>query len=93
MRFRKKPVVIEAIQWTGKNLDVVVRFAGHDKLVQLRDVHDKPTGQLVIETLEGDHIASVGDWIIKGIEGEFYQCKPDIFEQTYELAEAAGGEG
>ena len=85
MKFIKKPIVIEAIQWTGKNLDEVVMFTGPDKLVQIRNIHNHPTGVLVIETLEGDHRASVGDWIIQGIKGEFYPCKPDIFDATYEV--------
>ena len=74
--YRKKPVVIEAIQWTGANA------------VELLD-WIKPTARqerssLIIPTLEGDHEASMGDWIIKGVKGEFYPCKPDIFAATYE---------
>ena len=53
--------------------------------------HDKIKGGLIIKTLEGEHLASIGDYIIKGVKGEFYPCKPDIFEQTYE--ELKGGEG
>lgn len=79
MKYRKKPVVIEAIQYTGDNESEILTFAfGHaisrpNELLSIR-----------IETLEGDMIASVGDWIIKGVKGEFYPCKPDIFRQTYE---------
>jgi len=87
MRFRKKPVVIEAVRWTGRNLNEVLQFVGRDKLVQLRDLNDHPTGVLVVETLEGDMRADKGDWIIKGVKGEFYPCKPDIFAATYEPAE------
>jgi len=82
MKYRKKPVVIEAIQWTGENSEEVQRFLhnGHefaaDGWVKGRYVE--------IETLEGLMVASVGDWIIKGVVGEFYPCKPDIFEATYE---------
>jgi hypothetical protein len=47
--------------------------------------HDKTRGGLIIKTLEGEHIATIGDYIIKGVSGEFYPCKPDIFEQTYEM--------
>ncbi len=74
-KYRKKPVVIEAMQWTGENTGRVFDFVGYDCLVNHK---------LVINTLEGKHYASVGDYIIKGVQGEFYPCKPDIFEQTYE---------
>lgn len=77
-KYRKKPVVIEAIQWNGKNAFEIWDYY-EDICVYLKD---KDT--LLIRTLEGDHIASVCDYIIKGIKGEFYPCKPDIFEQTYE---------
>lgn len=77
MKYRKKPVVIEALQYTGDNADEIIKFT--KGLVQVG------VGKsLIIPTLEGDHIASVGDYIIKGVNGEFYPCKPDIFEQTYE---------
>ena len=87
-RFRKKPVVIEAIQWTGDNLEAIITFTGlNDSVKDMPwdeyDVFVKDKG-LKIFTLEGPLMASVGDWIIKGIQGEFYPCKPDIFEQTYE---------
>lgn len=76
MKYRKKPVVIEAVQWTGENFDEVYEFTNKTCLWV--------GGELIIETLEGDHLARVGDYIIKGVKGEFYPCKPDIFEQTYE---------
>ena len=77
MKFRKKPVVIEATQWF-KNGDhpAVVEASVNDGM----NVH-------LIETLEGDHIVSPGDWIITGVKGENYPCKPDIFEMTYERVE------
>lgn len=77
-KYRKKPVVVEAIQFNGKNSADIHEFCG-DKIRE-------PVGKdyLEIETLEGVHIASPGDYIIKGIKGEFYPCKPDIFEATYE---------
>ena len=81
MKYRKKPVVIEAVQYTGNNYDKVCDFVGK-KL----DIKGYGTS-LIIETLEGNHIASIGDYIIKGVQGEFYPCKPDIFEQTYEVVE------
>ena len=76
--YRKKPVVIEAVQWDG-NLETLNVFPKEDtEPVKLRD------GDLYIQTLEGEMKASIGDFIIKGIQGEFYPCKPDIFEKTYE---------
>ena len=78
-QYRKKPVVIEAIQWTGNNHIEVAEFMfGANVYI------NKPKGYVEIETLEGKMFAEVNDYIIKGIKGEFYPCKPDIFEQTYE---------
>ena len=74
--FRKIPVVIEALQYTG-NYDEVMAFIGANKC----DIIEE---QIVIHTLEGDMRADYNDWIIKGIQGEFYPCKPDIFKETYE---------
>ena len=75
-RYRKKPIVIEAGQYNGKNKVEVQLFMGR--------YLDETVRGLKIPTLEGDMFASVGDYIIKGVNGEFYPCKPDIFEQTYE---------
>lgn len=85
--FRKKPVVIEAFQWTGDH-DQVEDPAWIVDAIRRNDVRflggrEGPL-QLVITTLEGDHRADVGDWIIKGVKGELYPCKPDIFAMTYE---------
>ena len=88
--FRKKPVNIAAIQWTGNNVEEVKAFFGEDakKCSNLVDLNDQPIkGNLIIETLEGNHTASPGDFIIRGVKGEYYPCKPDIFEQTYEVVE------
>ena len=93
MKFRKKPVVIEAIQLRWDTWNEMCDFVGMGKLSD-----GKPEGislpnniiGLSIPTLEGVMTASEGDWIIKGVNGEFYPCKPDIFEKTYEKAE--GGE-
>jgi len=76
-KYRKKPVVIDAMQWNGPADNAALQaFAGHWASV----------GEGVyITTLEGSMKASPGDWIIKGIKGEFYPCKPDIFAATYEL--------
>lgn len=98
MRFRKKPVEIEAVRWTGANVDEALAFIadGHDDFAHLPNDgayvspgvgHTPPTGQLHIPTLEGTMTANPGDWIIRGVQGEFYPCKPDIFEATYEPVE------
>lgn len=79
MKFRKKPVEIEAFRWT---FDEVPEWWTARKDIQV-EVH---SCSAIIPTLEGDHRASPGDWIIKGVKGELYPCKPDIFEMTYEPA-------
>lgn len=88
-RATKKPVTIDFVEWTGRNLVEVQSFIeGKPVFSSCRQwgdyediVRDKG---LVIKTLEGRHVASVGDMIIKGVKAEFYPCKPDIFEATYE---------
>lgn len=81
-KYRKKPVVIEAIQWTGENaIDIYNFMESSDAYIGKQD------GYMLINTLEGVMKASTGDFIIKGVHGEFYPCKPDIFEKTYEPAE------
>ncbi len=83
-KFRKKPIVIEAVQFTGDNWYEVGLFAG--KKVDI--AHETGEADVcLIATLEGDMRTNNGDWIIRGIKGEFYPCKPDIFEQTYEKVE------
>jgi len=80
MRYRKKPITIEALQWKGDNdeeMTVFVGSAGSNFEISY------PDNTLTIATLEGDHLAQIGDYIIKGIKGEFYPCKPDIFEASY----------
>lgn len=79
-KFRKKPVVIEAIQFGGRNHDEVADFCAPHAI----EVGGNWT--LLIPTLEGTHTAQTGDWILKGVKGEVYPCKPDIFEATYEPA-------
>jgi len=79
-KFRKKPIVIEAIQWNGSNGD----YAAVQALDENGAVSFEPIGGLYITTLEGDMRADIGDWIIKGVKGELYPCKPDIFKATYE---------
>lgn len=78
--YRKKPVVVEAVQWTGENHAEMCEFIDPEVFEII------PRVGLVIHTLEGDHHASPGDYIIKGVNGEFYPCKPDIFAKTYESA-------
>lgn len=85
-KFRKKPVVIDAEQFDGKHPygDLLLMcFDRGDQPDGLFPVYHEDTQTLIIPTLEGDHTASSGDWIIKGIKGELYPCKPDIFEATY----------
>ena len=76
--YRKKPVVVEAVQWTGENHAEMCEFIDPEAFEII------PRIGLVIHTLEGDHHASPGDYIIKGVNGEFYPCKPDIFAKTHE---------
>ena len=88
MKYRKKPVVIEAIQFTGTrdNFDELLKFTGSGIIMYEERFEDK-INSIGIKTLEGTMKASVNDFIIKGVNGEFYPCKPDIFEKTYEVAE------
>ncbi|MCK9370858.1 hypothetical protein M0R04_13190 [Candidatus Dojkabacteria bacterium] len=76
-KFKKRPVTVEAVLWNGSNSEDINGF------VPL-SVFSFDEGNLVINTLEGKMTAQKGDWIIKGVKGEFYPCKPDIFEATYE---------
>ncbi|MFK4801640.1 hypothetical protein ACI3K5_23535 [Streptomyces sp. MPA0124] len=86
-RYRKKPVEIEAVRYDGTNRNEVAAFMGRLGKVEERKLPGPGRGMhdgIVIHTLEGDMTASVGDWIIRGVQGEFYPCKPDIFAATYE---------
>lgn len=82
VKVRSRPVVKEAVKWTGENVGEVLAFLGHN---------DEPAGYwnsdtgLHIFTLEGEMHASQGDWIVQGVNGEFYPVKPDIFVKTYEM--------
>jgi hypothetical protein len=92
-KYRKKPVVIEAVEWTGSNLREVIDFTGLNSSAEKWTWEEyeqvvKKDG-LKIFTLEGPLIAAVSDYIIKGVNGEFYPCKPDIFAKTYESASTA----
>jgi len=84
-KYRKKPVIVSAIQFDGWNWRECYQFMSNEPLWFTCDVRFEET--IEINTLEGVMTASVGDYIIKGIHGEFYPCKPDIFEKTYELAD------
>lgn len=90
--FRKKPVIIQAVQYNNLNKDEIESFVGKELQSQIHDAayqagQGPPVRDLLIETLEGVMIASPNDYIIKGVNGEFYPCKPDIFEKSYELVE------
>lgn len=101
MKYRKKPVVIEAVQYIAGQEVPAVEFLGNydNYLHKVSDGtyetdnaifhHDwkTQTCYITIKTLEGNMEVSDGDYIIKGVKGEFYPCKPDIFEQTYEIVE------
>lgn len=78
-KYRKKPVVIEAVKWDGKDFVPITEF--------MHNLYGVSGENLTISTMEGVMIANPGDWIIKGVKGEFYPCKPDIFEATYEAVE------
>ena len=96
-RFTKNPVTIDAIKWTGSNLREVIAFT--DGPPDTRSIHAGMAWEayvdlvardgLKIYTLEGKMLANIGDWIIRGIKGEYYPCKPDIFEATYTSAPQA----
>ena len=89
MKFRKKPIVVEAIQWSGLNREEISVFVGKELFMELESETAylagvaPPIYSLIISTLEGKMKAMKGDWIIKGVAGEFYPCKPEIFEKTY----------
>jgi hypothetical protein len=89
--WRKRPVEIQAIQWTGYNIEAVAAFMGVQYTGRFSMRRDSATGEfgrrLLVPTLEGEVLASPGDWIIRGVQGEYYPCKPDIFAATYESTE------
>ena len=84
----KKPVTITSIVWTGDNQKEINKFCtdiNSECKVYYHDIYNNGNYVLKIRTPEGDHIANIGDYIIKGIKGEFYPCKPDIFKETYTI--------
>lgn len=96
MKYRKKPVVIEAFQYDGDLRGINGYYVPEWAIKAFEDgvMHfgalklDGPLCELFIDTLEGTHHVSVGDYIIQGVNGELYPCKPDIFEKTYEQIES-----
>lgn len=74
--YKKKPVVISAVKWDGSNLQEITTFTDNKAVVK--------NNTLIISTLEGNMVADIGSYIIKGVKGEYYPCKGDIFEDTYE---------
>ena len=87
-QYKKKPVIIEAVQFDGLNPTEIKDFVGENCEIEIYDNEvTPPVARIVIHTLEGDMEVSKGDYVIKGVKGEFYSCKPDIFQQTYESAE------
>jgi hypothetical protein len=80
-KYRKKPVVIEAVQFTGNNFTEIMNFMNKNDLVC------EVMNHVIIPTLEGDMICSLNDYVIRGVVGEFYPCKEDIFHKTYEEVE------
>lgn len=97
MKYKKKPVIIDAVQWTGKNHREMFDFLTENTFKEESMTvsgdhfyidHNKVEGGLIIKTLEGEHLATIGDYIIRGVKGEYYPCKEDIFHQTYEIEES-----
>lgn len=77
MKYIKKPVIIEAIQFDGYNVEEIKSFCGDNCITGFLD-------KVIIKTLRGNIDANIGDYVVKGDRGDFYPCKPDIFEETYE---------
>lgn len=96
-KYKTKPVEIEAIEYDGNNIEQIKKFLGNNFIKKTKTIEmhipceesifpvPVPYIAYYIRTLEGDMKISKGDYIIKGIEGEFYPCKPDVFKQKYEL--------
>lgn len=88
-KFRKKPVVVDVVEYNGLNVEEIKSFVGDKCEIEIHDGAWKAgagpvVAEVIIHTLEGDMHVSKGDYIIKGVQGEFYPCKPDIFHETYE---------
>lgn len=85
-KYKTKPCEIEAIKWTGFNISEIKSFVGNQLICEKYD-NDSDCVKMKIHTLEGDMEITEGDYIIKGLRGEFYPCKPDVFKRKYELAD------
>ena len=86
-KFRKKPVIIDAIQWKQDNFEsefIPLVTLAHEKSGEAEHYTLSKEKELTRRTLAGDHLANVDDWITVGVKGEMYPCKPDIFQMTYE---------
>jgi hypothetical protein len=82
MKFRKKPIIVDAVQWFPNKKVAGVKMINQSlSIIINKKINNKIP---VIKTLEGNHLVSAGDWIITGVNGEKYPCKPDIFKKTYE---------
>jgi hypothetical protein len=81
--YRKRPVEIQAVQWTGSNPDQIAALAGDEWIKSV--VPNPPGDDLIVDTLEGEMRCRPGWWLIRGLRGEFYPCDPDIFAASYEL--------
>lgn len=90
MKYQKKPVIVEAVQYTGTNESAreIERFVNDYSTLN----YDEVANKYYVKTLEGQLYVDIGDYIIKGIKGEFYPCKPDIFKETYERVEVEADE-
>ncbi len=83
-KYITKPVVIEAAEWKGKNLDDVIEFCKENDIKPYFKYGTlKGMTGMIIPTLEGDHVALKGDFIIRGLKGEYYPCKPETFHPKY----------
>ena len=89
--YRKKPVEIEAVQWVSDNIEQVYEMLGDNLIIEI-DI-DEDALRHFINTLEGKMELSWGDYVIRGVKGEFYPCNPDIFELTYEMVEKTNENG
>lgn len=84
-KFIKRPILIEAVKWNGDNLNEILLLTESEGVIRRSLSHKDKV--ITIRTLEGNMEANLGDWIIKGVKGELYPCKPDIFEATYKKVE------
>lgn len=93
-KYRKKPVEIDAVQLHMSNMESLIEQMRRDgyEVESFSQPPMRAISGIKIKTLEGTMQANFGDWIIKGVQGEYYPCKPDIFEKTYDLVSEDNGE-